>query len=77
VGEYTGEIEDDEDEDKHPAAEGSQEPPPEVDHPSAGGLTNQVTDSSTQGTNASSSGGTLRDEGRNGGGASFDASGSL
>ena len=36
VGEYTGEIEDDEDDDKYPSAEGSQEPPPEVDHPTRG-----------------------------------------
>lgn len=32
VGEYAGEIEDDEDGDKHSAAEDSQEPPQEVDH---------------------------------------------
>jgi len=31
VGEYTGEVEDDEEEDEHPATEGSQEPQPGVD----------------------------------------------
>lgn len=36
VGEYTGEIEDDEDEDKHPVAEGTQEATPEVDQPGRG-----------------------------------------
>jgi IK cytokine len=36
VEEYTGEIEDDEGDDKHPAAEVSQEPPPEADHPTRG-----------------------------------------
>ena len=36
VEEYAGEIEDDEDDDKHPAAEGSQELPPEVDLPTRG-----------------------------------------
>lgn len=36
VEDYTGEIEDDEDDDKRPAAEGPQEPPPEIDHPRRG-----------------------------------------
>lgn len=36
VGEYAGEIEDEEDGDKHSAAEDTQEPPQEVDHPRRG-----------------------------------------
>ena len=36
VGEYTGEVVDDEEEDEHPATEGSQEPPPDVDQPRGG-----------------------------------------
>ena len=36
VEEYTGEIEDVEDEDEYPAAEGSQEPQPDVDQPRRG-----------------------------------------
>ena len=36
VGEYTGEVEDDEEADEHTATEGSQEPPPDVDQPRRG-----------------------------------------